>query len=77
LKTNTLGEIMKTNTLGIEVNHFCFQLKNALYESCGSAIDSCEEDLEGKMWAGNGEYESQVNFCPICGQQATVQIEKE
>jgi len=37
---------------------------------CGSAIDYCETDGDGFMWAGNGEYESQVRHCPFCGQKA-------
>lgn len=33
----------------------------------GAAIDYCREDPDGTLWVGNGEYGSQVNFCPYCG----------
>lgn len=39
---------------------------------CGSAVTECSEDEDGTLWAGNGEYESQVNFCPGCGYKAKV-----
>ncbi len=42
----------------------------------GPAIEYCTEDVEGKLWSGNGEYQSQVNFCPGCGFQARTQIEE-
>lgn len=38
----------------------------------GIAIKYCYEDAEGKLWAGNIEYESQVNYCPVCGYKAKV-----
>lgn len=28
----------------------------------------------GTMWAGNGEYDTQVNFCPFCGDAAPIKI---
>lgn len=31
---------------------------------------------EGTLWAGNGEYNTQVNFCPMCGKKAKVTYEK-
>ena len=34
--------------------------------SYGHAIISCYEQ-DGKLWAGNGEYTTEVNFCPFCG----------
>jgi len=39
----------------------------------GIDIKYCYEDTEGKFWAGNIEYESQVNFCPVCGFKTKVQ----
>lgn len=52
--------------------HDCSQdLPTAAY---GAAITACEEDDDGGFWAGNGEYESQVNFCPFCGEKAPKQI---
>jgi len=40
----------------------------------GEAISSCDEEENGELWVGNGEYESQVNYCPQCGFKAKVQI---
>ena len=42
----------------------------------GAAIDVCYEDKEGRFWADNGEYSSQVNYCPWCGAKAPMQIEE-
>lgn len=36
------------------------------HANCGPAIVDCVEK-DGKLWAGNGEYDSLVNFCPYCG----------
>jgi hypothetical protein len=36
----------------------------------GAAITDCYEDDDGKFWVGNGEYSSQVMFCPYCGERA-------
>lgn len=38
--------------------------------SYGCAVDYCQEDEQGRFWVGNGEYSSQVKFCPECGIQA-------
>ena len=40
----------------------------------GDAITECYEEDNGKLWAGNGEYNSQVNFCPYCGYKAKKQV---
>ena len=40
------------------------------HDGYGTAIDGCEEDLKGRFWVGNGEYGSQVFFCPYCGAKA-------
>ncbi len=37
------------------------------------AIETCWTDIGGRMWAGNGEYVSQVNYCPRCGTKARTQ----
>lgn len=42
----------------------------------GPAISYCVEYDDFKLFAGNGEYESQVNFCPICGYEAKIKIEE-
>lgn len=36
----------------------------------GAAITEVYEDDDGRLWAGNGEYASQVNYCPVCGHKA-------
>lgn len=36
----------------------------------GIAIDECSEDTWGRLWVSNGEYGSQVFFCPVCGMKA-------
>jgi hypothetical protein len=53
------------------------QCDGALPEnSYGAAIEDCSENENGELWVGNGEYESQVNFCPYCGFKAPVQLRK-
>ncbi len=52
--------------------HFCeIPCKCHLY---GAAIDDCYEDQDGYLFVANGEYGSQVNFCPMCGYEAKVKI---
>lgn len=36
----------------------------------GEALDECYEDEDNKLWVSNGEYASQVNYCPYCGYKA-------
>lgn len=40
----------------------------------GPAIEQCMESEDGSLWASNGEYASQVNFCPYCGFKAKAQL---
>lgn len=40
----------------------------------GTAVAYTRVDSNGKMWVGNGEYETQVNFCPMTGKQAPTQL---
>jgi hypothetical protein len=40
----------------------------------GAAITSVFENETG-LWAGNDEYYSQVNYCPVCGYKAKNQID--
>lgn len=51
----------------------------APYNAYGEAIEYCieDEDEDGKFWAGNDEYESQVNYCPVCGAKAPKQVENK
>jgi len=37
----------------------------------GEAVTTCWEEKDGSLWAGNGEYATQVNYCPACGYEAT------
>jgi hypothetical protein len=45
-------------------------------EQFGVAINYTYIDDEGKMWVGNEEYESQVNFCPITGKEAPIKVDE-
>ena len=47
------------------------------YGAYGDAIEHCVEDEDGKFWSGNDEYESQVNYCPVCGAKAPKQVEEK
>ena len=40
----------------------------------GHAVRYTYIDENGKMWIGNGEYESQVNYCPVTGEPAPTQM---
>jgi hypothetical protein len=40
------------------------------FDLCGPAVEYCWTGRDGHLWAGNGEYESMVNFCPFCGYKA-------
>lgn len=43
--------------------------------SHGPAFGECLELENGELWITNDEYESQVNFCPVCGWKAKVGVE--
>ena len=62
------------NSQDEEVEHYCVLPKGAAEGVWGHAITECSEYLDGRMFVDNDEYESQVNFCPFCGQKAKVQI---
>ncbi len=40
------------------------------YRAYGQNVLWCIEEADGKFWVGDGEGETQVNFCPYCGQKA-------
>ena len=40
----------------------------------GEAVDGCYGTDEGEFWVGNGEYGTQVNYCPACGAKAPTQV---
>lgn len=52
-----------------ENRHNC-SLKNFSWGEAGPAIVSCKEDESGELWVSNGEYATQVDFCPGCGFKA-------
>ena len=55
--------------------HSCAgDLPDAAY---GPALSRCVEVVAGRFWVSNGEYASQVNYCPYCGVPAPVQAEVE
>ena len=57
------------------IKHGCEgDLPDDLY---GAAIDCCNGLDDGTFWVGNGEYASQVNYCPYCGEKAPVKANKE
>ena len=43
----------------------------------GPAIDTCYQNDDSSFWVSNGEYSSQVNYCPYCGAKAPKQVEKK
>jgi hypothetical protein len=54
--------------------HLCFiPCKQHLH---GAAVDECFEDEKDYLFVSNGEYGSQVNFCPMCGYKAKKGIEE-
>lgn len=40
----------------------------------GQAVTYVRIDKIGRMWVGNGEYETQVNYCPYTGVAAPVKM---
>lgn len=46
----------------------------APYKMYGSAIENIEIDENGKMWADNSEYSTQINYCPFTGAPAPTQM---
>lgn len=52
------------------MNKHCCENQGRNDSGYGIAIDDCSEDEEGQFWCGNGEYSTQVEYCPFCGQKA-------
>ena len=50
--------------------HECFH--HTKCSGWGDAVGACYEKKDGTLWVDNGEYGSQVNFCPYCGYKAKV-----
>lgn len=53
--------------------HYCELYQNDYYQ-WAPAIELCFEDLDGRLFVENGEYGSQVNYCPQCGYKARVGV---
>jgi len=53
--------------------HDC-KLNGGLYGQHGAAVEFCFESEDGMLIVDNGEYSSQVNYCPVCGYKAKKQI---
>ena len=51
---------------------YVFYTPDELY---GPAIKYTRIDVHGRMWVGDYEYESQVNYCPMTGKKAPIQLE--
>lgn len=52
----------------IQPLHNCVAESDVDVDSHGIAIDCCwEDDADGKLWVGNGEYANTVSYCPFCG----------
>jgi hypothetical protein len=65
---DTFFEEPKDVNLSLPGKHRCeLQSPDKAY---GIAIKYCYEATDGKLWAGNNEYESHVNYCPVCGYKA-------
>jgi hypothetical protein len=60
-----------------DYEHYCEMPLESDNQMAGPAISYCKQYSDGFLFAGNGEYESQVNFCPICGYKAKVGIENK
>ena len=56
----------------VEREHTIYFFNTAKY---GGAIYDCEENEDGELWVDNGEYASQVNYCPYCGYKAKAQVD--
>lgn len=55
--------------------HKCIVPKKAERSAYGHAVESFFIN-DDKLFADNGEYCTQINYCPFCGEKATVQIEE-
>jgi hypothetical protein len=54
--------------------HTCIDWSGAPQQGYGDAITEIDEHDDGTLWAGNGEYGTQVNFCPFCGYEAKTKV---
>lgn len=55
--------------------HICdFSQKKIPSLPHGTAVTTCFEDENDKLWVENGEYINQVSFCPFCGYKSKVEV---
>ena len=54
--------------------HRCEAPNESKFYIYGDAIYICYEDEIGELIVSNGEYGSQVNYCPYCGYKAKKKI---
>lgn len=54
--------------------HYCEVPDAWPFANYGPAAGVCWEDGDGFMWIGNGEYTTQVNYCPFCGKRAKTPV---
>ena len=57
--------------------HYCKASRKAKDYIYGVAIYQCTELEDGTLMVDNDEYGSQVDYCPYCGYEAKVKIQKE
>lgn len=57
-----------------ENKHYCHAPKEAKSYQYGVAVLECWQEEDGTLTVDNGEYASQVNYCPYCGYEADVKI---
>ena len=56
--------------------HAC-RMSKFPHRHCGPAVSHSRQDPDGTLWVDNGEYATQVNFCPCCGHAAQVPVVQE
>ena len=54
--------------------HNCYFNQKTSHGLWGHAAKHCYEEDDGTLWITNDEYMTQVNYCPLCGHEATTKI---
>ena len=58
--------------MSIDKKHECENPNVQKHLTYGATIMYCVEGKDGRFYAGNGEYESAVDYCPFCGKQSNI-----
>lgn len=58
------------------MTHKC-DMSSYPFNGYGCAVEICEENELGEFWVMNSEYATQVNYCPACGEKATIQVNED